>query len=94
MAALPLTGVVNHVRALAGDEFSDRELLQRFTAAADETAFAALVRRHGPLVLGVCRRLLNHHDAEDACQTVFMILARKSGGRRSLSIPWAKVIRL
>jgi RNA polymerase sigma factor (sigma-70 family) len=58
---------------------SDRSLLERFTAgrnAAAETAFAALVARHGPMVLGVCRQLLgDHQHAEDAFQAVFLVLA-------------------
>ncbi len=61
---------------------SDRELLERFTAKgepADEAAFAAMVARHGPMVLGVCRQLLgDHHHAEDAFQAVFLVLARQA----------------
>ncbi len=56
------------VRALALDlpSASDRELLARFLASRDPEAFAALVRRHGPMVRSVCRRILRHdHDAED-----------------------------
>jgi RNA polymerase sigma factor (sigma-70 family) len=58
----------------------DAELLTRFARDLDEAAFATLVRRHGPLILGICRRTLGHHDAEDACQITFLILARKANG--------------
>ena len=51
---------------------TDRQLLERFVAKADELAFAKLVKRHGPLVLGVCRQILREeHDAEDVFQEVF-----------------------
>jgi RNA polymerase sigma factor (sigma-70 family) len=59
---------------------SDRDLLRRFAEEGDEGSFAALVRRHGPMVLGVCRRALGHeHDAEDACQATFLVLLQKAG---------------
>ncbi len=59
-------------------DLPDRELLQRFAARHDEAAFQILLHRHGPMVLGVCQRLLrNPHDAEDAFQATFLVLTRK-----------------
>ena len=61
------------------DSDSDAGLLERFVRGRDEDAFAALVARHGPMVLGVCRRLVgDSHAAEDAFQAVFVVLARKA----------------
>ncbi|MBI3407320.1 MAG: RNA polymerase sigma factor [Planctomycetes bacterium] len=61
-------------------EVSDREILERFILRRDEEAFASLVRRHGPMVKGVCERLLHHtQDAEDAFQATFLVLVRKAG---------------
>src|SRR5262245_31289310 len=58
---------------------SDRELLRRFTEDGDQSAFAALVRRHGAMVLGACRRLLpSGQDAEDAFQATFLVLVQKA----------------
>jgi RND family efflux transporter MFP subunit len=63
----------------AGDGLTDGQLLARFVAARDEASFATLLRRHGPMVLGVCRRVLRDaHDADDAFQATFLILARKA----------------
>jgi RNA polymerase sigma factor (sigma-70 family) len=71
--------------------FSDAELLERYVTRRDESAFAALVARHGPMVFGVCRRLLRHaQDAEDAFQATFLILVRKAPciGKRELLGNW------
>src|SRR5690349_6019419 len=82
MAASRAT-LVRYIRRLAAppeaDQASDAALLARFTAAGDELAFAALVERHGPMVLHVCRRVLGDlHDAEDAFQAAFLVLAKKA----------------
>src|SRR5262249_32469795 len=65
---------------------SDEQLLDRFLTFRDleaEEAFQELVRRHGPMVLGVCRHILGQvHDAEDAFQATFLVLARKAGSIR------------
>src|SRR5260370_16962931 len=73
-----------HVRpSLDGEEEADAQLLERFTTFRDEAAFAVLMRRHGPMVLGVCRRVLaGGHGADDAFQATFLILVRKAGSLR------------
>jgi RNA polymerase sigma factor (sigma-70 family) len=69
--------------------WSDRRLLEAFAQTGDESAFAEIVRRHGALVLGVCRRILGSlQDAEDAFQATFLVLARKAG-----SIAWQDSIK-
>jgi len=63
----------------AADEPTDRQLLDRFVRARDEAAFAAIVQRHGPMVLAVCRRVLtNPEDADDAFQATFLVLVHKA----------------
>jgi RNA polymerase sigma factor (sigma-70 family) len=85
VATIHPDAVVRHIRNLVGiesaDAPTDRALLQRFISG-DESAFAALVARHGPMVLRVCRQILsNAHDAEDAFQATFLVLARKATTR-------------
>jgi len=80
--------ILRHIRSLTARhtiDRSDRELLHGFVALRDEAAFAALVRRHGPLVLSVCRHVLRHdQDAEDAFQATFLVLARKAASIHKL----------
>src|SRR5262249_40704585 len=78
-----IPGVLRYIRALAGaaagGERHHAGLLAEYGARRAGTAFATLLERHGPLVLGVCRQVLGEaHDAEDAFQAVFLVLARKA----------------
>src|SRR5690348_15276553 len=58
---------------------SDQDLLRRFLALRNESAFAAILRRHGPMVLDACRGVLgNHADAEDCFQITFLVLAERA----------------
>ncbi|HEX4590804.1 MAG TPA: sigma-70 family RNA polymerase sigma factor, partial [Gemmataceae bacterium] len=80
-----IQALVHYLRG-AGDpagSLTDADLLGRYTARRDAAAFAALVARHGPMVLGVCRRLLSDpQDAEDAFQATFLVLVRKAATLR------------
>lgn len=95
MTGKPLDSIVQHIHRIVRTGQpgapSDRECLERFVAQGDQEAFAVLIRRHGPMVHGVCRRILQHiEDAEDAFQATFLVLARKAGSirwKRSIG-PW------
>jgi RNA polymerase sigma factor (sigma-70 family) len=87
MVSEQLTRVLRQIHHLAAGlragEWSDGQALGRFVAAREEAAFCALVQRHGPLVWGVCRRILKHiQDAEDAFQATFLVLAQRAGSIR------------
>jgi hypothetical protein len=89
--------LLRHLRRLgswpASDPATDAGLLARFAKDREEAAFAALVARHGGLVLGVCRRVLRDpHDAEDVAQAVWLIVARKAATvRHTWPAPAAQV---
>src|SRR5262249_38225787 len=75
--------VVHHLRRAAllrdGAGLTDGELLEAFVSRRDGASFEALVRRHGPMVLGVCGRVLRDpHDAEDAFQATFLVPVRRA----------------
>jgi RNA polymerase sigma factor (sigma-70 family) len=91
----PLTHVLRHIRRIALTEAitppEDAQLLERFLTQHDETAFETLLHRHGPMVLGVCRRLLTDpNDIDDAFQATFLVLIRKAHtlGRRERLANW------
>ena len=87
MAARQLSGILQYLRRIVVQQhaqgMTDGGLLELFLTHQDEAAFEALVRRHGPMVLAVCRRLLhNPDDAEDAFQATFLVLVRKAASIR------------
>jgi RNA polymerase sigma factor (sigma-70 family) len=87
----PLHGALQYLRDLtvgqAPHASEDSELLSHFVRYGDQDAFAQLVRRHGAMVFGVCRRLLTDADADDAFQATFLVLARRASAiRKQMSL--------
>ena len=87
MASAVATRYSEHGTKVETDELSDENLLEQFLNGDDldsQKAFGALVERHGPMVLGICRHVLNQHqDAEDAFQATFLVLAQKAATIRN-----------
>jgi len=94
MAKNQLSKVIQRLRRVvvqSGGGLTDGRLLDSFVRQKDDAALAALVKRHGPMVWGVCQRILrNHHDAEDAFQATFLVLVRKAATiqRKELVANW------
>lgn len=83
MTTTQMTPIIQRLRRAAlaqyGPGLTDGQILESFVAEHDEAAFDALLRRHGPMVLGVCYRILrDHHAVEDAFQATFLVFARKA----------------
>src|SRR5688572_5887754 len=88
MASGRVSGILGHIRRATllrgGEGLTDGQLLEDYLGRGDEAALAVLVQRHGPMVWGVCRRVLgNWHDAEDAFQATFLVLFRKAASLAS-----------
>jgi RNA polymerase sigma factor (sigma-70 family) len=95
MASSQMSGVIQHLRRTVllrdGAGQTDGQLLEDYLGRRNEAALAALVHRHGPMVWGVCRRVLRHyHDAEDAFQATFLVFVRKAASisSRELLANW------
>jgi RNA polymerase sigma factor (sigma-70 family) len=83
MLAIAVPSLWQHVRRLAASAPSDEQLLADFLTRRSDEAFAALLGRHGPMVLNVCRRILHDaHAAEDVFQATFLVLANRTGAIR------------
>jgi len=87
MTSAEAVTVLRRLRTVVGrpaDAATDAQLLSRFVAQRDQAAFAGLVARHGPMVLGVCRRALaDPGEVEDAFQATFLVLVRRAGSVRA-----------
>jgi RNA polymerase sigma factor (sigma-70 family) len=101
MADTRLPGIIDHLRSAVATRDSpgvaDAQLLERFAVERDEAAFELLVWRHSKMVLGTCRRVLRDaHEAEDAFQACFLVLARRAGsiGRRESVAGWLHKVAL
>ncbi len=87
MPTSPMSEIIRYLRSLQRlpeeADLTDGQLLDCYVSRRESAALEALVRRHGPMVWGVCSRILqNHHDAEDAFQATFLVLARKAASIR------------
>ncbi len=83
MASEHLGSVIHSLQRLFGagtvTALNEAQLLERFLTRKDESAFEAILRRHGPMILGVCRRILDDpHDVDDAFQATFLVLVKKA----------------
>jgi hypothetical protein len=89
-----MKNIIHQLRRALLPGVSDAQLLAHYVDQRDELAFEALVRRHGPMVLGVCKRILSDlHDAEDAFQSTFLVLVQKAGAiapRRGYDGSWTR----